>query len=201
MQTTRQRIIEYLELHHASSAIEMSRAFRTTSANLRHHLKILKDQGLVYIVQREKKPGRGRPTYLYMITHETGGNGLVRLTSALMQQILGPAESTARDNRLRKIAKKLTGRQLEGSSHLTQRLGETVEILNDLDYRAHWEAHSEGARIIFDHCPYADIINEYPELCQLDSMVIENFLRIEVEQISKIKYQPAGPHNCIFRVG
>ncbi|MEK6220665.1 MAG: hypothetical protein N2D54_00260, partial [Chloroflexota bacterium] len=81
---------------------------------------------------------------------------------------------------------------------LTYKLGEAVDRLNELKYRAHWEAHSDGARIIFGQCPYAEIIGEHPELCQMDAELLNNLIHSSVRQESKIAYYPLGPHKCVF---
>ena len=200
MQTTRQRIIEYLNNHHSASAIEMSRAFRMTSANLRHHLTILEEQGIIFVSTKQKKQGRGRPSYLYMLSKKSNQDNLANLSNALLRQVLGRQDGNARSKRLNKVADDLVGKKSTNSTHLTQWLGDAVFHFNQQNYDAHWEAHAEGAQIIFNRCPYAEIIEEHPQLCQLDEILVNKFVGNNVEQISKILHHPAGPHNCVFRL-
>lgn len=200
MQSTRQRIMDYLKINHSASAIEMSRTFRMTSANLRHHLQLLVEQGLIKIAKKVSTQSRGRPTSVFMLTPRSSLSGLSILSSALIKQLLGSRDSAARRKRLQQVANHIAPKPVDSSKPLTTKLGETVDRLNDLHYRSHWEAHSDGARIILGQCPYAEIIGEYPELCQLDSLAIKNLLEKSVAQESKIAYKPDGPHKCVFIV-
>ena len=70
------------------------------------------------------------------------------------------------------IAQRIGG---EGKTSInpTRRLYTAIQNLNKMNYFAHWEARHEGPRIIFSHCPYAAILPEHPELCQLDEFLLE----------------------------
>ena len=49
MQTTRQRILEYLREYRLASARTLSHAWGMTAANVRHHLGRLAEEGLVEV--------------------------------------------------------------------------------------------------------------------------------------------------------
>lgn len=198
MQSTRQRIIDYLEMQHSASTIEISRALQMTRANIRHHVNILVEQGKIKLASKIGGNQRGRPTSIYMLTSKSTHNGLSNLSSALFKQILGSRDSSARYKRLQQVANQLTPKQAKTTGPITLKLGQAIDRLNELEYRAHWEAHADGAKIIFRQCPYAEIIGEHPELCQLDRLLINNLIQTSVEQKSKIENIPDGPHQCVF---
>lgn len=201
MQTTRQRILDYLEKNRTASAPELSRAFRMTSANLRHHLQVLQEEGMIDVAGQDKSVGRGRPTLLYMTTGKAQEHSLGELASALFEQILGVRNSNQRTHRLKKIAKQLQGETSRRDETITQRLVAAAGRLNTLRYRAHWEAHTDGPKMILGQCPYAAIIDRHPELCQMDAHLLEGLLEEPVTQTRKLTRRPDGPAVCVFVVG
>lgn len=198
MQTTRKRILNFLATNRTASAPELSRAFRMTSANLRHHLKILVQEGLIAVVGQDASRGRGRPTIRYITTRQAQDHGLGDLAGALFEQIIGMRASKQRAQRLKQVAARLQGPARKPDESITHRLVAAVERLNALRYRAHWEAHTEGARVIFGQCPYAQIIDQHPQLCQMDAYMLEGMLAESVTQTAKIDRRPQGPGTCVF---
>ena len=69
MQHTRQQIITYLHSHRSATSAELGRALLVTPANIRHHLRLLKKDGLVEEIGQEPARGRGRPTKIYGLTN------------------------------------------------------------------------------------------------------------------------------------
>jgi predicted ArsR family transcriptional regulator len=75
-----------------------------------------------------------------------------------------------------------------------------MQRLNELNYQAHWEARADSPIIILGKCPYAPIIDQYPELCVMDKHLLETLLDVNVDQIMKIDRQPEGPQHCLFAI-
>ncbi|MBW8012166.1 MAG: helix-turn-helix domain-containing protein [Chloroflexi bacterium] len=198
MQNTRQHILDFLETNRTASAIELSRAFRMTAANLRHHLSVLEKAGQVESVGHIPATGRGRPTKLYMRTPESQDNSLTELASALLSQIYGQRESRQRTQRLKKLAGALMAPLGALIGTTTQRLGAAVERLNELRYKARWEAHAHAPRLILGQCPYAAIIESHPELCRMDAYLLEGLLDSSVRQTAKLGRSPEDPQQCVF---
>lgn len=199
MQSTRQHILDYLQTHRTATAGEMSRAFSMTAANLRHHLGVLKKQGLVEVVGRNPPDGRGRPTQVYMLTRQAQARNLNSLASVLIEEFLESGTARKRQVHLRGLAGRLGG-TTRGSSQgsITQRLVNAVRRLNQLGYRARWEAHADTPRVILGQCPYVAIIDKYPILCHMDAHLLEDLLDTPVEQTAKLEHNPQGPPHCIF---
>jgi len=199
MKTTRVRILEYINKKGLSSTIELSRALKTSPANMRHHLSILVEEGAVEIVAQRPATGRGRPAHLYSLTSQSQSHNLDRLASVLLDELAAeehlPSINAAR---LEKIALRLAGRLPAGERSLTQRLYLAVQRLNQLQYQARWEARSEAPRIIFNHCPYAAILSEHPELCSLDAVLMTKLLSTPVHQTHRLAFDSSGARHCIF---
>ena len=79
-----------------------------------------------------------------------------------------------------------------------QRLTALVSRLDVLHYHARWEAGAEGPRLIFGHCPYAEVIADHPELCQMDARAASSLLNASARQVSKIDPSGEGAVQCVF---
>lgn len=198
MQNTRERIIQYLNTHHQATAPELSLTFNQTQANIRHHLEILQQRGLVEVIGQTNPEQRGRPSLVYMLTKTAQANALDELASALLLDSLGGKSGKQRERILGSTARQLAGITADFSKSITIRLGQAVSRLNDLNYKAHWEAHADSPHILLGRCPYAPILNRHPELCQMDRELINNLTGLEFEQVEKMSRQHTGPVNCRF---
>ena len=155
----RQRILAYLQSHHGVTAAEVSRALRVTPANIRHHLSILAADGRAKVVG-ERRPGkdagqgRGRPVQMWGLGNVASGDNLSVLAEAALAQWLEGLSPDQRDSALGALAARLADVPAgERSGPIIRRLAQAMARLNELHYRARWEAHAQGPRVIFEHCP------------------------------------------------
>jgi predicted ArsR family transcriptional regulator len=75
-----------------------------------------------------------------------------------------------------------------------------VQRLSPLGYRPRWEARPKGPHVVLGRCPYAAIIADHPELCQMDQLVLGDLLGSPVEQTAKLQAGPQGLPQCVFRM-
>jgi len=200
--STRERILEILQTRPAMTADELANILQLTPANLRHHLGKLERDGRVIAAGTRPPRGRGRPQRLFSLPH--GGEGTDRLAGHLLDQALTGLEPDQRTVFLRALALRLGGELDRSTSpvrHITQRLGAAVRKMNNLEYQARWEAHAIAPRVILGNCPYAAIIAEHPELCQVDAALLESQLGQPVKQTTKLERNPQGLPVCVFVVG
>ena len=195
MQITRQQIIEYLQVNRNATAAEISRALMLTSANIRHHLRILIKNGMVEAVGKEPVRGRGRPLNVFGLTEKARSNNLDGLASALLNSIIN--NQTEIKFYLSQAADHLIG-AIERSSNVHTRLNSAVEKLNHLKYQSSWEASPDGPKIFFRNCPYSTILPDHPELCYLDELILTDLLNLPVVQRAKLKMSPDGSPHCVF---
>jgi predicted ArsR family transcriptional regulator len=97
------------------------------------------------------------------------------------------------------LARHPTGDSNFANQPLAKRLKLTAEKFNQMNYHAHWEAGSEGPRILFSHCPYAAIIERHPELCKMDAALLSELMGQPTRQIFKIGKD--GSSVCVFVMG
>ncbi|HET9908988.1 MAG TPA: ArsR family transcriptional regulator [Anaerolineales bacterium] len=189
MKTVRQKVLSYLNKTHTASAREISRVLKMSVATVRHHLRVLVSDGRLIesaVLPHEKK---GRPEKVYSLPQSALGDNLFRLSDALLEET-GPAVAMDR------IAKRIAGDSTFVNEPLAKRLNRTVEKLNEMNYHAHWEAAAEGPRLILGHCPYASIIEKHPELCVMDSALLEELTGNAAKQLTKIGHD--GKLSCGF---
>ena len=198
MQNTRLRILNYLENHNQATAPELSLILNHTQANIRHHLKVLVRDGHIEIIGQVHTKGRGRPTDIYMLTKTAQEGALDQLASALLTALLEAKNSSRRANTLKKIAQYLAQTDSEPNKSITIQLSNTVQRLNELNYKAHWEAHASAPQIMFGRCPYAQIINRHPELCSMDAQMLHLLTGEDFIQVEKISRSQQGPTHCRF---
>lgn len=212
MKTSREHVLEYIRAHRAVSAAELSHALQMTEANARHHLNILLAQGLVVVIGNRRGQGKGRPVRLFALSELVIGSQMQNLAEALLVVFFEKGEAEAGEQKLKKLARRLVEQNDKGlpssaqpagsapvsSSNLTQRLVQAVQRMNELHYEARWEAHSLAPRFILGRCPYATIIDEHTELCQMDRLIIEHLLGCSAEQIARRQPDRQGLRQCIF---
>lgn len=199
--TTRQRILEYIQSKEVATVAEISGALHMTSANARYHLSVLRDEGVLKVIGQRQKGGRGRPVDLYRLTIPIARHSLDKLAHALLTEILDGKAADAQEETLNKLALRLYSPSTAEVKNLSQRLNEAVRYLNCMSYQARWEAHALGPRVIFQHCPYQAIVENHPEMCQLDLILLRNMLSAPVQQAAKLEVTPLGIPQCIFKLG
>jgi predicted ArsR family transcriptional regulator len=200
MDTTRQRILEQLRAKHTLAAQELSLILGTTTANIRHHLGVLLQEGVIEIAGYRPGGGRGRPAQLYSLTQQAHAHNLDKLADALLENLLEGLTPEEQLAALRQIATRM-GSQAIGVANLTQRLNACIKVLNEMNYQARWEARSPSPRVVFSHCPYARILPQHPELCQMDASLLQRMLGVSVTQIAKLAAGRQGGKVCIFTIG
>ncbi len=194
MQATRQRILDYLDQRGATSARQLAQAFSMTPANLRRHLTILQQRGLVAPVGRVPAEGRGRPEVTYAAIASPSFEPLVKAILADVEA----APARTRPGTLKRLAMTLLGGQPSASGQQSKRLLAAIQKLTPLGYKPRWEARPAGPEVVLGRCPYASIIADHPILCQLDAQMLEAMLGSEVDQAAKLQPGPHGLPQCVF---
>jgi predicted ArsR family transcriptional regulator len=192
MTTARQKILTYMSKSRTASARELSRALQMSSAAIRHHLRVLAADGRLEIVAVRGRDARGRPEKIYSLPRAALGDNLAALSDALL------AETGSRVP-VEALAERLAGESGPGNQVLAKRLNLTVEKLNAMNYHAHWEAGSQGPRILFGNCPYAAILGKHPELCHMDQAMLRKLTGEPAKQVFRTGKE--GSSVCVFVIG
>jgi predicted ArsR family transcriptional regulator len=193
MQVTRGKILAYLGDHPPSSSGEISRYLEMTPANIRYHLDILVDEGFVCVSGRRPTGGSGRPILLYNLTARNLGDNLNTLLRGFLNQLI---EAESREKTLKRIAKNLL--DVGEIRNRVQRFNAGIEKLNAMHYHASWEARPEGPRIELRHCPYQDIAQDHPLLCQLDEEILCRIFGNDIQLVQKRDFEQNPTPPCVF---
>ena len=169
MTTARQKVLTYLTKNRTASAREISRSLKMSAATVRHHLRVLSADGRLEMDAVRGRDGRGRPEKVYSIPRAALGDNLSALGDALLTEAGSKVKMEA-------VAKRLAGDDDLASQPIAKRLNLVVEKLNQMNYHARWEAGAEGPQIHLGHCPYAAIVGEHPELCEMDMSLISQMI-------------------------
>lgn len=199
MKATRQRLIEYLDEKKIACAHELGRSLNLTPANIRHHLSILEKEGVVEVFASRQENRRGRPALFFRLTKQVTSHNLDNLASTLLELTINKLSPDDRILHLKMIAQHLVGDVII-ELNPTKRLYTAIQNLNKMKYYAHWEARREGPRIIFSHCPYAAILPEHPELCQIDIYLLEAMVTGKIIPIARLEASTQNLPQCIFSV-
>lgn len=171
-----------------------------TAPAVRHHLGILESDGRIVAVGHERLGGRGRPVTTYRLSDRVLGENLAMLSDSLLNAWAGKAARARRGALLPALAASLLRQLGNGPAAVpaASKLARLVDDLNAAHYAARWEAGAEGPRIVFGHCPYAAIIENHPELCQMDALAMAQRMQLEATQTAKIDPRGSGPDHCMF---
>ncbi|MBM3153009.1 MAG: helix-turn-helix domain-containing protein, partial [Chloroflexi bacterium] len=197
MNPSQKKVMEVLSRNPASSAPDLAKSLRTTPANIRRHLLLLLEDGLVEVIGERRSGGKGRPVHLYRSRYPGEGENQHLLLSYLLQSWLGGATGKRKAERLAQLARLLAGGDTpDRKNHITRRLGEAVQRLNALNYQARWEASSGGPRLILGFCPYRRLLDGNPELCRMDHDLLERLAGASVTQSARLERTKRGDFIC-----
>lgn len=196
MQATRTKILAYLNTHPRSSAAEIGRFLQLTAANIRYHLAILEEGGLVQVSDQRPAGGSGRPILLYNLTSKNLGENLQLLMGAILEALGDLGEY---DLFFDKITKLLLKDFQPEPGNLISSFNQAVAFLNEHHYRASWKATPEGPQIELRHCPYCEVAKTHPQLCQLDEQLVSRIFNTKLVLTQKKEFgtNPFSP--CIFK--
>lgn len=207
MKTSREKVLDYIRSHSVASATDISQALKMTSANARHHIQILLSQGLLEPAGERQQTGKGRPMQLYRLSQQAVGDNLHLLADAVLVCL---QEQQGAENYLQSL-KKISSHLATGGNkaelpqpiktlHLSQKLVSSIKTLNRLNYQARWEAHRDGPRIFLGRCPYQKILDQHPELCQMDRSLLELITSSSATQIARLARDQSGATYCLFTI-
>jgi predicted ArsR family transcriptional regulator len=192
--SSREKILGHLEAQKSATAAQLSRALQVTPADIRYHLGLLVEAGKIEIGGKITTHERGRPSQIYRLAPRARQDNLTGLVRALLETI----QKQSSYIELQDIARRLSdsaGRQVPRAG---PRLLQAVKHLNALHYQARWEAHANAPQMLLGNCPYAEIIADHPELCQLDATLLEQLTGFKAQQTEKLQPNQEGAIYCRF---
>lgn len=196
---TSQLILEYLSEHPSVTVRQLSHALRLTPADIRYHLSKLVQQDLVSAVQTKYSGERGRPARTYTLNQQIKPNNILSLTQTALTILFGKAAAD-KNSILENLADHMMPYNTIISASLTQKIIHLIGRLNQSGYSARWEARSKGPCLIFSNCPYRPLLAQFPELCEMDRLILQNHLSAKIILDHHIHPHEPEPETCQFTV-
>jgi predicted ArsR family transcriptional regulator len=203
METSRQQVFAYIRSQRSVTAGDISRALGMTPANARHHLNILQALDLIVATTHRKQGGKGRPARVFRLSEKASGNNLGLLAAILLEELFVHAEAENLASMQRKIAKRLAQVSEIQDIPVNQaaRLFHAVQRLNQYHYQARWEARSSAPRLILSNCPYLEISETVPVICEIDAALIQELAGLPASLKEKLAHDSRGGIFCSFQLG
>ena len=189
MQQTRKHILEILKEQKEATIDEIvtgltDRIGKITAVTVRHHLEILRGDGLVAAPSVRRRSAPGRPQYVYSLTERAADffpNNYQGLATGLIDQIKEQLPSEKVGKLLAGVADRMANEALIPDAPIHIRLDHVVAYLNKNGYSAGWHVNGDGSHIlVVTNCPYEQVSSENPELCSMDCHLIEGLVNVPV---------------------
>lgn len=200
LKSTRERILMTLLTSPRSTVESLAKAVGINAISVRHHLNNLQAGGLV--VAEEERHGIGRPRLVYSLS-EKGGElfptSYLRLMNHLLTQMKRTFSKPAVDRLFNAIAEAMLDAHSAqvASLSLEDRLNLAQQILQQEGFTVRWE-NAGGQYLLHEiSCPYYQIGQNHPEVCQLDQKLIGNILAAPVRKVNCVLN---GDVHCTYEV-
>jgi len=203
MQSTRQRILEILKEKNEATVDQLSEELELTPVTIRHHLDILRGEGLVDAPRVLRRPGPGRPQYTYALTEAADDyfpknyHNLVGLLFDEIREKLTPAEL---EQMMKDIANRLaaTAPSIKHKRRPQEVLNAAVRFMNDQGYVARWEKTPEGNYLLHTcNCPYERVAQGHSEVCTMDANLVGQVTGLPSRRMS---HMARGDDSCSYLI-
>lgn len=187
MQTTRQAVLQALQLMGRASVNDLAESVGVKAVTVRHHLNGLLADGLVQV--EEQRQPVGRPLHYYSLSAQ-GRAGLPQQYNLLIGKLLDQMKVSLSPSMVNKLMDSLADaiaqdiREEVADLEPHQRMRHLIEILEREGFVAHWQQTDEGIRLVEIQCPYYNVGQRHPEICQIDETLIRTALDAEVKRNS-----------------
>ncbi|MFQ6101020.1 MAG: helix-turn-helix transcriptional regulator [Anaerolineae bacterium] len=203
MQATRERILNILKERHRATVDELSQELGLTPVTVRHHLEILRGEGLIAapIVYHRKTPGR--PQYAYTLTEKASAffpKRYEHLVSLILREVRSRLSSPEEmDQMMRRIGEHIASQAvLLDKGDFEARLAATVEFLDDLGYMARWERRGDDAYLLhIANCPYEGVATQDREICTIDLTLMTSLLGVSPQRTA---WAAQGDDQCTYAI-
>jgi predicted ArsR family transcriptional regulator len=200
MQPQRRKIVDILKQQGPVTVEVLSQLLGITTVTVRHHLDVLRAEGLVGEPVVQHRSTSGRPQHVYELT-EKADELFPRKYDTLANVLLAEIRQHC-DHRVANVIFEGAVARLVADAPLPQpdepmqtRVEKAVEFLNQKGYVAHWEPHPRGYVIHTRNCPFDGLASGNPELCSMDLRLMGSLMGIPLERVC---HMTAGDSSCAY---
>lgn len=203
MQKTRQKILEYLKHEGEATVEDLSHALNDlTPVTIRHHLDVLRAEGLVAEPVSLHRETPGRPRHTYRLTDRAQAL-FPRNIESLTEHMLNEIMERLSDDEINVIFEGITDRMADelgppqNDETYSDRLDRVVGHLTQHGYEARWEPGPDGFILHTMNCPYDSLARASDTLCSLDVRYISKLLGVVPRRLAHIA---EGDKSCSYLV-
>lgn len=203
MQATRQRILELLRDRRSMTVDELASEVGLTPVTVRHHLEVLKTEGLVESPEVRRRDAPGRPQHTFRLT-QSAQSHFPKNYEGFAKLMLSEIRDQLPEDELQRVLAGVAGRMAAEAavpgpgSPASERVEAVVRYLTDRGYEASWETRADGSNVLRTrNCPYHDLSRSDSAFCSLDLALATRLLGatpVIEERIS------AGGTSCAYVV-
>lgn len=207
IQETRRHILEILKKHGEMTVDEIVEVLhsqaekKVTAATVRHHLDVLKENGMVDTPEVRRRDTPGRPQYVFVLTEKAGDyfpSNYAGLAEGLLSQIKASLPSNQFNVILEGTAREMAAKaQIPTDLPMEERLDLVIEHLTHEGYKASWHRNNEGYILETMNCPYEKVANSHDDVCKVDMYLISSLLGIVPRRIGTVA---KGEHSCSYLI-
>ena len=198
----RQDILGILKERGQATVTDLAEALGRPAVSVRHHLDILREQGMIRRDGVQQRASRGRPRHIYVLTESANlvfpnrYEGLARELLREMKHNLAPELVEAFFDRL--AAETAGSLSMDPQKPIEERLAMATRFLSDKGYLAGWEQQNgSGYLLHVFNCPYKGLQPEHSELCNMDLALISRVLQMNAR---RVEHAVAGDHRCTYLI-
>jgi predicted ArsR family transcriptional regulator len=202
MQSKRREIIDILKRGGPATVEELSAQLDITSVTVRHHLDVLRSEGLVSEPVVRHRTHSGRPQHVFALTTKAS-EFFPRNYEGLAEVLLSEMRSCLDERQINVIFEGAAARLVaeaprpQPDEPLETRAEKAVEFLNQKGYVAEWERRPEGILLHTRNCPYDGLANANPELCSLDLDLMASLMGV---QLQRVCHMAKGDPSCDYLI-
>ncbi len=202
MQSKRQQIIEILKVRGSATVEELSKELGITSVTVRHHIDVLRSDGLVSEPMVRHRSTSGRPLHTYSLTSRAD-DLFPKNYNSLVAQLLDEVKARFDAREVNVLFEGMTGRLLADAPQpvdgdtVAERFDRAIQFLNQRGYFARWERTPEGIVLHTCNCPYEGLAGKHPELCSMDINLIVGLTGFVPERVCHIT---EGGDSCSYLI-
>lgn len=194
--STRGQIVTLLR-RSSRTVDELAQALNLTHTAVRAHLASLERDGLVK--QSSERRGSGKPSSVYDLT-EASEYLFPKSYGLYLDQLLDilgerkPADEVG--TLLREVGLRIAAQWTIPPGDLPIRLDGAAQVLNELGGLMERETEGETLCIRGYRCPFAAVVQEHPEVCDLAETLVTQLVGVPIQE----QCGRTGPEPCRFVV-
>lgn len=186
---TKWKILELLREQHDVTMKDFKEKISVSPSTINEHLSKL--QALNLIDKHSERDGPGRPHYVYSLTPD-GKNLFPHAYATLSSMLLDVLDSSKNQKELKDKLILIMKDKLETFDSLEEALNQ-FGFVPDIEHDENQNVKS----IIFNQCPFQDVIGDNPWLCDIDHEVLKEMTDQNLQMDCCIA---SGEKQCEFQV-